>query len=608
MNDEGQELKYTKEKTSQTIYEFFSKSVTLYPDKPALMYKRGKKSFEHIRYAELDELIQKVAASLKSMGIKKGDTVGIFSHNRPEWTVTDLAVLKLGGIVVPIYPTLPPFYVKYIISDSKIKIVFVENAVHLTVIDTIRNETAHLEEIVLFNDSGVSPEGKSIKFDEMIKTETGRADGDDSISSDDAATIVYTSGTTGEPKGVVLTHANIVSNVFSIMKRCKVTHKDITVSYLPLSHMFERTCGYYGMLFAGATIAYAEHISTLVHDVATVRPTILIAVPRVIEKAYDEAVKKVEGSSFFKKALVSSAIRNLNTFTNMKNKGLKVPIWLGVKYRFYDTLVASKFRNIAGGRLRVIASGGAPLDQKLAKILYILGFNILEGYGLTETSPIVSCHTLDERKFGTVGKLLDGINVAISENDEILVKGPNVMRGYLNKPEETAKVIDNNGWLHTGDQGRFDDDGNLIITGRIKELIVTSYGKKIASAPIEAMITKSRYIAQSVLYGDKRKYIVALIVPDREPVESYARGKKILYNSYPGLLEMNEIRELIRNEIDEVTVDLATYEKVKAFALIPEEFTVEDGLLTPTLKLRKKRIAERYRNEIHALYDQSEGG
>ena len=600
-------MREQKEQTSQTIYEFFSKAVALYPEKSALMYKGDKGNYESIPYAELNAFVNKVAKSLKTLGIQKGDTTGIFSHNRPEWAIVDLAILKLGGIVVPIYPTLPLPSVRYILNDSKMKILFVENAELFTVIDSIQNETPNLKEIILFDDSGISTERKYINFKEMKKIDTGTAGDDESISGSDAATVVYTSGTTGEPKGVILTHDNIVSNVFSIVKRCKVTHEDRTVSYLPLSHMFERTSGYYGMLFTGATIAYAKNISTVALDVATIRPTVLLAVPRVIEKAYDEAVKKIEGSSFFKKALVSSAIRNLNEYANMKYKGIRVPFWLGVKYRFYNTLVASKFRNIAGGRLRIIASGGAPLDQKLGKILHILGLNVLEGYGLTETSPIVSCHTLDNKRLGTVGKPLDGVEVSMGEHDEILVKGPNVMRGYLNKPEETARVIDSAGWFHTGDQGQFDDDGNLIITGRIKELIVTSYGKNIASAPIEAMMTKSRYIAQSVLYGDKKKHIVALIVPDREGIGSYAKERNIPFDTYPGLLEKSEIKDLIREEIEEATVDLSSYEKVKAFAVIPEEFTVENGLLTPTLKLRRNKIAERYQKEIHALYDQTEG-
>lgn len=572
-----------------------------------MLYKGKDKEYRGITYKELSERIKRIASSLESMGLEKGDVVGIFSHNRPEWAIADLATLKLGGVVVPIYPTLPPPHVRYILNDSKMRMIFVENAGLFTGIGSIRSETPNLEKIVLFDDSGISAEQDFLCFTDLKKDETGVPDHDD-ISCDDVATVVYTSGTTGEPKGVVLTHGNIVSNALSIKKRCRAHDEDVVVSYLPLSHMFERTCGYYAMLFAGASIAYAENLSTLAQDVATIRPTILLAVPRVIEKAYDEVVKRVEGSSFVKRALVSAAIRDLNTYANLTYKRKSVPLGLKVRCGIFNAFIASTFRKIAGGRLRIIASGGAPLDPKIAKVLHVLGFHIMEGYGLTETSPIVCCHTLKDRKLGTVGRPLDGIEVAIGENDEILVKGPNVMKGYLNKPGETEGAIDRGGWFHTGDQGRFDEDGNLIITGRIKELIVTSYGKKIASAPIEARLTMSRYIAQAVLYGDKRKYIVALIVPDREFISSYARDRAIACGNYAALLETDEVKELIGREIETATADLASYEKVRAFALLSEEFSVENELLTPTLKLRKSKIVERYQKEIDALYDHCERG
>ena len=593
---------------SETLYGLFHRACSLHPKKRALMYKGEGKKYEAISYGEVDESVTNVAAFLTTLGVEKGDAIAIFSNNRPEWAIADLAVLKRGGIVVAIYPTLPPSQVKYVVNDSRMKLIFVENARLFSIIEGVRTESPRLEKVILFDDSGIAGEKEYVRFEEMKRRRPEVADEGEDVSGTDVATIVYTSGTTGEPKGVVLTHGNIVSNTLSIVKRCRVTHEDVVVSYLPLSHMFERTCGYYAMLFCGASIAFAEDLSTLAEDVATIRPTVLLAVPRVIEKAYDTVVKQVEGSSPLKRLLVSFAIKNLNRYANLTYRGMRVPVGLRAKCAVCNTFVASAFRKIAGGRLRIIASGGAPLDQKIAKVLHILGFNLMEGYGLTETSPIVCCHTLDDRKLGTVGKPLDGIDVVIGENDEILVKGPNVMRGYLNKPDETADVIDEDGWFHTGDRGRLDEDGNLIITGRIKELIVTSYGKNVASASIEAQITKSRYVAQAVLYGDKKKYIVALIVPDREGLRSYAQERGIDFDSFSELLEKDEIREVIRHDIEEATADLAPYEKIKAFALIPEEFTVENGMLTPTLKLRRNRIFEKYRQEVDGMYGQSEGG
>lgn len=585
----------------ETIYRSFSETVTRHPNRTALMHKT-EGQYVGIAYRELGGVVDAVAANIRQLGVGKGDAVGIFSGNRPEWAIADLAVLKLGGIVVPIYPTLSASLVKYILSDSRMKLIFVENAERFFVIERVRGELPDLANIVIFAHSGVGSEKRFLKFDEMRMAESPLIGECAAISSNDVATVVYTSGTTGEPKGVVLTHRNIVSNAFSVSKRFEVSCEEVYLSYLPLAHMFERTCGYYAMVFAGASIAYAEGISTLAEDVARVRPTLLVAVPRLIEKAYDQAMEEIEGASWFKRLLVSSAIGSLNTYANLVYKKMKISLWLKLKCRIYNRFVASKFRDIAGGRVRILASGAAPLDRKLAKICHILGFNIVEGYGLTEASPIVCCHTLEHKRLGTVGKPLDGVEVKIAENDEILVKGPNVMREYLNKPEDTASVIDDDGWLHTGDQGRFDEQGNLIITGRIKELIVTSYGKKIAPVPIESKIAKGGYISQAVLCGEGRNYIAALIVPDRRAIEQYAATADISFESYPTLLENDEIREMVSREIEASTEDEPPYAKIRAFTLLSEEFTEENGMLTPTQKIRRTRIAERYRSEIDSMY------
>lgn len=589
---------------AETIYQSILETAKRYPDKTALMYKK-QGQYLGITYKELNNLVDAVAAMIQRLGIKKGDIIGIFSNNRPEWTIADLAVLKQGGVVVPIYYNLPPSYLKYIINDSKIRLIFVENSELFALIDSIRNETPDLKKIILFDATGVSSNKDFLKFDDTEKTGHRAIDKGAVISNNDIATIVYTSGTTGEPKGVILTNDNIVSNILSIINRFKIAPDDIIVSYLPLCNMFERTCCY-TLLFAGGTIGYAENLSTIAQDVAEIRPTLLIAVPRIIEKAYDMAVEKVEKSSPIKKALVLSAIKNLNKYANLKYKNMKISPWLKIKYSIYNRLVASKFREIAGGRLRLIISGSAPLNPQIEKIFYILGFNIIEGYGLTETSPVVCTNLIEDNRLGTVGKPIDDVEIKIGDGDEILVKGPNVMKGYLNKPEETARVIDSNGWFHTGDQGRFDAYGNLIITGRIKEIIVTSYGKNIAPAPLEEKISRSRYIDQVMLYGDKRKFIVALVVPNRESIEHYAGEKNILSGNYSELLETDKIKELINHEIEKATTNLASYEKVKTFALLSEGFTVENGMFTLTLKLRRGEIAKRYVELINALYENLE--
>lgn len=587
----------------KTIYKTFRDSVEKNRDRIALMYRKEGK-YQGMTYSSLLNSIDSVAASIQKLGVTKGDTVAILSYNRPEWAIADMAVLKLGGIVVPIYHMpghrLPSANVKYILNDAYVKMIFVENSDLFSVIEQIKDETPSLKNVILF-DYPKAGEKDFLKFNDLKKAEHRTTEEIATITGDDIATIVYTSGTTGEPKGVMLSHNNIICNAFSAIKKCHFTSDDVVISYLPLAHILERACGYYTVLFAGGTIGYAEDLTTVARDAEEIHPTVLLVVPRIVEKAFNMAVEKVEGSSPFKRGLVASAIKNLNELANLKYKKKKIPLWLKLKCSIYYKLVASKFRSLGGGRIRLIVSGAAPLNRQIAKILYVFGFNIVEGYGLTETV-VVSCNTIEDNRLGTVGKPFDDVEIKIGENDEILVRGPNVMKGYYNKPEETAKAIDKDGWFHTGDQGKFDEYNNLVITGRIKEIIVTSGGKKIAPAPIEAKISISRYIEQVMLYGDKRHYLVALVVPNPQSIEQFAAEKSIPYNTYSTLLTKEEIKELIRHEIENATFDLPSYERIKVFALLEEGFTVENGMLTLSQKLKRKNVVEKYSNLIESMY------
>ncbi len=576
------------------------------------MYKDEGSDYRGISYSELDNRSNRLAASLSRMGIQKGDRVAILAYHGPEWVIADLATLKLGAIVVPLYHTLSSPAVRYILDDAGCALIFVENAKLFASVEEIRDDLPALRHVVLFDETGVDKDSDFLSFNGLI---AGYAEVGDAtpfvcapVSPDDTATIVYTSGTTGEPKGVVLSHYNIVSNAFAAARRFHITSDDVFLSFLPLCHMFEKTCGYYTMLFSGVTIAYAGDLTTIVQDVQRIRPTLLIIVPRILEKIYEAVEKRVLEAPFIRRKLVMYAIRCLNRRANLEYRGLRVPATLKMMCAFFNRNIASKFRRIAGGKLRLLVSGGAPLDRRLAKTLYVLGFNILEGYGLTEASPVVCTACLDDNRLGTVGKPLEGVEVRIGEGDEILVRGANIMRGYFNKPEETAKVIDGEGWFHTGDRGRFDDTGNLIITGRIKEIIVTSYGKNVSPIPIESEITKSIYVDQAMLCGDNRKYITALIVPQREAIERYARERNIDAADYEELLARDEIRELIGAEIERATANRARFEKVKVFTLIPESFTVANKLLTPSLKLRRGKVIETYIKEIEAMYKETEAG
>jgi long-chain acyl-CoA synthetase len=609
---------------AETIHGSVFAAARLYPDRTALIRRRGGQ-YVGTSYAELARAVKRAAERLRALGLERGDVVGILSPNRPEWIIADLAVLSLGGIVVPIYHTLPQEQLSYIVSDSGMRMLFVGEAGLRTRADAVQREIGCLDEVISLDDPAFRPGGASC--DPAWDSEgdaAGDSDGDASgdgagdaagkdgptgidVASSDAATIVYTSGTTGEPKGVVLTHGNIVSNARALISRYEITPRDSALSYLPLAHMFERTCGHYVFLFAGGAVAYAQGLATVLDDVAAVRPTVLIAVPRVLERAYEAAVARIERGPWIGRGVVHRAFVLLNECANRRYRGERVPVWLSLRCRMYDALVASRFRRVGGGRLRIIVSGGAPLDRRIGKILRVLGFGIVEGYGLTETSPVVCCGSGAEYRLGTVGRPLDGVDVRIATDGEILVRGPNVMRGYLNKPDDTARVLGADGWLHTGDLGEFDGDGNLIVTGRSKEIIITSYGKNVAPGPVEERIARSPYVSQVVVFGDNRKSIVALIVPNRAALERYATEQGIASSAYGKLLEHGAVRGLLGDEIKKANTEAAPYERVTAFELIAEPFSEEGGTLTPTLKIRRQKVVETCTDLIEALYDKLEG-
>lgn len=586
---------------AETIHGSVLATVTSHPERAALMYRRDGR-YESVTYAGLARSVALAAGRLRAFGLTKGDTVGILSPNRPQWIVADLAVLSLGGIVVPIYPTLPPDQLKYIIEDSRMRMLFVGDASLFPNVSLVRGESPCLEEVIFLDDWGIGL-GEGDAATEGTSSPAGAAD----VAASDTATIVYTSGTTGEPKGVILTHGNIVSNVRGLIKRYDIACDDSIVSYLPLAHMFERTCGHYVFLFTGGTVAYAESRATVVRDVGAVRPTVLIAVPRVLEKAYEIVRAAVEGGPWVRRGVVHRAFGLLNERANLRYHGKRVPLWLQARCRMYDAVVASRFRAIAGGRLRLIVSGGASLNRHVGKVLRVLGFGVVEGYGLTEASPVVCCGRIEDHTLGTVGPPLGGVEARIGEGGEILVRGPNVMVGYLNKPAETAAVLDREGWLSTGDLGSFDDRGNLVVTGRSKDIIVTSYGKNVSPVRVEERLTGSPYIEQAAIFGDDRKSVVALLVPAREEIEGFAAEHDISWRSYDSLLEHYAVRELLSGEVERANAGAASYERVAAFGLVVEPFSQENGMLTPTLKLRRTKIGEVCADRIDGLYEELRG-
>ena len=590
-----------------TLYSAFADTASRYPNRAALMYRAGGGEYECITYSELISTVDALAAALAGLGVADGDRVAIFAYHGPEWVMADLAVARLGAIVVPLYHTLTPVSVGHILGVSGSRLAFVEGARLFAKVDGIRGDLPDLETVVIFDTAGMEPARRYVPFTDLLRAGE-RAVRDSgppalpSVSPHDVATIIFTSGTTGDPRGVMLSHANILATAFAAIRRFHISPEDVFLSFLPVSHVFEKTCGFYAMLLAGVTIAYAKDLSSITRDIREVRPTIVLVVPRIIQGVFEAARRKLRRASPFRRELIARGTRVLVKYAALKRRGRPIRLGLRFKHFIYDRLVAAKFRNMAGGRVRVIVSGGAPLDRHLSEIVLAMGLEIVEGYGLTEAAPLVSANSVEHNAVGTVGKPFEHLEVRIGDDDEILVRGPNVMKGYYKDAEATARVLDAGGWLHTGDQGRFDSAGNLIITGRLKEIIVTSHGKNVAPYPIESRIKTSRYIHQCMLCGDNEKCITAIVVPDRDSIESFARENGLEFDDYASLLTATPVMHLIAGEIQAATKHLADHEKVARFTLLPEPFAVGNDLLTPTLKLRRSRIAERYSEAISAMY------
>jgi long-chain acyl-CoA synthetase len=595
---------------ADTLYACFAEVARKFAERTALMRKVNGK-YEGITYAELSETVDALAAGLAERGVKPGNKVGIYSYNRPEWVATDLAVAKLGAVLIPVYHTLGADAIRYILNDAGVTHLIVESPELFANITRILPEVPPLRDVVtIYGQECQSRAGKQLLcFEELRKTGAEALKKNPKLGEphkpkpDDLFTVCYTSGTTGEPKGAMLTHRNVLSNVQTLIPLFGLNENDVLVSFLPLCHMFERTGGYYCMLMAGGAIAYAESIQTIREDVQLARPTVMIVLPRVLEKVYNAVQDKVLTGPALNRLLMISTLRTHRRYAMRKAANQPISLWLRFKHRLLGKLVVDKLRQLAGGRLRVMVSSSAPLDRKLAHIIRNLGFNLLEGYGLTECSPAVCVAVPGQERVGTVGKPLAGVEVRIGPNEEILVRGPNLMKGYLNKPKETAEVIDTEGWFHTGDQGKFDDEGNLIITGRIKELIINSYGKNIPPSPIELAVCNSKYVEQVLVHGDRRPFLCALVVPSPLSLEAYARERGIAFTRYTDVLDHPEVLKLYDGEIKKALAGSAQYEQVHRFKLIPEPFTVENGLLTPSLKTKRPQVIAAYRNEIEKMYE-----
>lgn len=593
-------------KTIPEMIDFVTKKYG--SSKPYLKHKVNGK-FTDINFEEAKENIEDLALGLASLGVKREHKVAIISENRPEWYYSDMAILCLGGVDVPIYPISTSDSIEYIINNSESIGIIVSTQFQLNKVLKIKSKCRHLKFIINMNNddpgdeeivytfANVKERGKIYKqeHNEHFQTQIELA------KEDDLCTIIYTSGTTGEPKGVMLSHKNILSNVKSACEILYIDDKDVFLSFLPLSHIFERMAGYYLATGCGSTIVFAEGIEKIAANMGEVKPTVMTGVPRLFERMYNKIRRNVENSPENKQKIFNWAINIGQDYAELKRSGEQIPIVLKAKHKLAEKLVFSKLRSVTGGNLRFFISGGAALARELGVFFEAVGILVLEGYGLTESSPVIAVNRENDYKFGSVGKPIPGVEVKIAKDGEILAYGPNIMRGYFKKRRETNDVI-KDGWLHTGDIGVFDAEGFLIITDRKKSLFKTSGGKYVAPTPIENLFLGSKYIDQFVIIGDKRMFISALIVPDFEALREYADANRISYSSNEDLIKLKQIDEMMQKEFAQFQKKLASYEKVRKFTLLNKPFTIEAGEMTPSLKLKRNVIEARYGDLIEDMY------
>lgn len=588
-----------------TLVELFFEAVDRFGDAAALQRMTTETTVEDISYRRVHTTVKRIVAALAESGLGRGDRAAILSENRPEWPLTDYGCLCAGVVPVPIYPSLTAQQISFLLEDSGAKTVFVSTEEQMVKACEARDDCRNEVSVVVFDPPSQLPDGVLSWEEFLARGETRVGDTTDeafrtaalSARPDDIATILYTSGTTGTPKGVMLTHNNISSNARASGMVLAIEPTDNTVSFLPLSHILQRMVDYL-LFWRGCTIGYPRSLDTLVADFKILQPTLVVSVPRIYEKIYNG----IMDASGLKKKLIDWAVDVADRVADLRLAGTQPTGWLAVQYDLADRLVFKKVKSAVGGRLRFFVSGGGPLAPALNRFFYSIGMVILEGYGLTETSPVTNVNTLEHFRIGTVGKPLPSTEVSIAEDGEILIRGPQVMKGYFGRPDATAEAIDAEGWFATGDIGEIDAEGFLSITDRKKDLIVTAGGKNVAPQPIENRLKTHPLVEQAVVVGDRRRYCSLLVVPAMPALESWARGEGISWTTVEELTKHPKVVEKFEHELLGMLDDLASFERPKKVAVLAEEFTVENGLLTPTLKVKRREVHERLEHVIDGLY------
>jgi len=592
-----------------TLTQLLGNTLKSYPKDDLMLVKKGG-AYVPISTREFGDAVRDLCLGLNSLGFRAGDKLCLLSENRPEWVMTDFATLSAGGLTVPIYTTLVPEQIRYIIDDSDASVVVVSNADLWKKVEPLRARLGKVRHFIMMD--GPAPagaltftelkdKGKSLGaampglFDELLAR----------VKPGDEASLIYTSGTTGAPKGVVLTHENFLFNIRTVRSIIEFTEHDVCLSFLPLSHVLERMVTF-TYLYAGCTVGYAESVESVAQNLLELRPHIMVSVPRVFEKIYTKVMDQVLVSPAIRRKIFFWSLKVGREFGARKLAGRPIPAGLALKRSVAHKLVFSKIIARTGGRVRFFVSGGAPLSREIAEFFYALGLVVLEGYGLTETAPVLAVNTFENLRFGTVGKPIPGVEIRIAPDGEILARGPNIMKGYYKKDAETREVMEG-GWLHTGDIGHLDEDGFLVITDRKKDLIVTSGGKNVAPQPIENILKMSPYIANAVVLGDRKRFVSALIVPDFEKLEATARAHGIPFKDRDELVGNTRVVEFMRAEVEKATPLLASYERIKKFILLGRDFDIEQGEITPSLKVRRSIIEGKYQDLIESMYREEPG-
>ncbi|MDO8519604.1 MAG: long-chain fatty acid--CoA ligase [Deltaproteobacteria bacterium] len=589
----------------KNLLQIFASSVKKRGNAPCFRFKENGK-WESLTWNEAYLQVLDLAGGLKKLGVVKGDRVCLFSRSRYEWTLADLAILATGAITVPIYESSLPEQAAYIIENAGAKVVFCEDPLSFKKIESVRQKLPNLKQIILFV-PGEKKDGV-YSLDELMILGKGEGEAlfakmSAELGTETEASYVYTSGTTGPPKGAVLTHGNFLAEIFALKKNLDFPTRTESLLFLPLAHILAR-CVQFAQIENGFVQCYAESIDKLMDDIAQVKPHLMASVPRIFEKVHTRVMQGVETSSEGKKKIFNWALKvgNERAGRVLAKKGIS-PL-LALQWKIAYALVFSKLHKKMGGRIEYFISGGAPLSKDIAQFFFAAGFLILEGYGLTETTAAVTLNSRENLKIGTVGKPLVGAEIRIAEDGEILVRGPLVFKGYYKKPEDTAQALTADGWFHTGDIGLIDEDGFVKITDRKKDIIVTAAGKNIAPQNIESLFKTDPLISQVMIHGDNRKYLSALITLNKDEVLSYARDKKISFRDYSDLVKNETIYHLIKGRIEEKNRQLAKYETIKKFAILDNDFSVETGELTPTMKVKRKFTSEKYKSILDQFYQE----